>query len=81
MRTVKETILLSLTLLITTEWGTKVGFRGLAVAANYEAWRPSKEVGIILEINYNGLYKVQFFNNLSKRYWVVKKYLQLISES
>ena len=42
--------------------------------------KEKKDVGIILEINYNGLYKVQFFNNLSKRYWVVEKYLELVSE-
>jgi len=42
--------------------------------------KDKKGVGIILEINYNGLYKVQFFDNLSKRYWVVKKYLELVSE-
>lgn len=36
-------------------------------------------VGVILEINYNGLYKVQFFSNLSKKYWVVEKYLELVS--
>lgn len=42
--------------------------------------KEKEDVGIILEINYNGLYKVQFFNNLSKRYWVVEKYLELVSE-